>query len=110
MYKNKILLNEMKIAKCPIEKAIGLMFASKSRIRKGMCLMNKKELRAGITTLFCFYPMELIFVNKNNIVVDKAVLKPWTFCYKPKKPYKFAVESSARCFDNLKTGARVVIQ
>ncbi|MBW3017849.1 DUF192 domain-containing protein [Candidatus Woesearchaeota archaeon] len=53
----------MKIVKNPIGKAIGLMFASKNKIRKGMCLMNRKESRAGITMLFCFYPMDVIFVD-----------------------------------------------
>lgn len=99
----------MKIVKNPIGKAIGLMFASRNKIRKGMCLMNRKESRAGITMLFCFYPMDVIFVDSNNVVVDKVVLKPWILSYAPKKPYKYVIESATDSFKHINSGDKISI-
>jgi len=100
----------MKLAENVIEKAIGLMFAPESKIKRGMCFVNKKEVRTGITTVFCTLPLEIIFVNNNNVVVDKARLQPWILNYKPKKPYKYAVESVENTFKQLSVGAKVQIQ
>jgi uncharacterized membrane protein (UPF0127 family) len=99
----------MKLAENQIEKAIGLMFASEQKIALGMCFVNKKEVKTGLTTVFCMHPLEIIFVNKNNTVVDKVQLQPWKLNYVPKKPYKYAIESSKNKFKNIKISDRVSI-
>jgi len=99
----------MKLAENPIEKAIGLMFASGTKIARGMCFVNKKEVKTGLTTMFCTNTLEIIFVDKNNTVVDKVQLQPWKLNYTPKKPYKYAIESSENKFKQIGVGATVQI-
>ena len=99
----------MKLAENAIEKAIGLMFASETKIARGMCFVNKKEIKTGMTTVFCTNTLEIIFVDKNNVVIDKVQLKPWKLNYAPKKPYKYAIESTKNKFKQIGVGATVQI-
>ncbi len=99
----------MKLAENPIEKAIGLMFASEKSIARGMCFVNKKEAKTGITTIFCTNTLEIIFVNKKNTVVDKVQLRPWKLNYAPKKPYKYAIESTINSFNRINISDRISI-
>ncbi len=113
-HKNKTILSEMKIAKNIFSISKGLMFTSKKKIDKGMCLVlpsNKNILTgATITMLFCFSSMQIIFINTNFEVVDKATLKPWKISYKPKKPCKYVIESLPNKFKDIKIGDKIKIE
>ena len=114
LYHNKkCILKEMSIAKNTIQISFGLMFASKKRIHKGLCLVmpGDYDLKYGsaITTWFCFSTLEIIFVNKALEVVDKAQVRPWKMTYIPKSPCKYVIESTPNRFKNIKVGDHVEI-
>lgn len=85
--------------------SLGLMFASKKRIDKGICLVMpiKKDVKFGasVTMFFCFFPMEILFVNSNFCVVDKVILKPWRLNYTPKSACMYVIESSVGKFKDI---------
>ena len=104
----------MKYATNSFELAGGLMFASKKRIERGICLAmpTKKDVRYGcaVTMYFVFYPLEIIFVNSKYKVVDKVVLKPWKSTYIPREAAKYVIESKVGLLENIKVGDSVTIQ
>ena len=114
MYKKKIVLERMVIAKSLFRIARGLMFASKKTIDKGICLevptKTNTRFNARVTMLFCFSSMDILFVNSNFKIVDKVTLKPFRFSYLPKKPCKYIIESVENKFEKLKVGDLVEIK
>lgn len=115
LYHNDILiLDNMKWATSAFELANGLMFSSKKRVAKGMCLVmpTKEDVKFGasVTMFFCFYGLDIIFVNTKFEVVDKKTLKPWVANYTPKQPCKYVIESTIGKFENIKIGDKVKIE
>lgn len=45
--------------------------------------------------MFVRFPIDAVFLDENEKVVDIATLNPWTINYTPKKPAKYVVEMKA---------------
>lgn len=71
---------------------LGLMF--KKRIPDGFGLLIKHPTpnNPGIHTWFCFFTINLYFIDANGIVVDIKTLSPWNK-YTPKKEAKWILET-----------------
>lgn len=77
-----------KICKTSCSKCLGLMFSKK----KTIVLEFKKEKIIPLHMLFVFYPIDVLFLNKNKKIVEiKHNFKPFT-SYTPKNKAKYAVE------------------
>ena len=86
--KNKILTKKAKIYKNIFSKALGLMFSK----QKTLIFIFKKEKIIPLHMLFVFYPIDVIFLNKDRKIVEiKENLKPFTF-YTPKNKAKYVIE------------------
>ncbi len=86
--KNKITIKNVKIVKSTLKQAVGLMFSK----QKNVVFEFKKEKKELIHMFFVFYPIDLIFLNKNKKIVElKQNLKPFTF-YKSKNKAKYILE------------------
>lgn len=113
IYKNKIILNEMKYLTSIFDISKGLMFAKKDKIEKGVCLVIQKKrdsrFKSSVTMIFCFYSMNILFVNSKFEIVDCINLKPWRLSYTPKSSAKYIIESSENKFKNMKIGDKVEI-
>lgn len=109
IYNKDIILKNVVVANNPLSLAKGLMFASKKRLDKGICLQFSNDTRKGaaITMYFCFYPYEILFVNSKFKVVDKVILNPWRLNYLPKEECMYVFESSVGTFKNIKVGDSV---
>jgi len=114
VYNKKIILKEMKYVTSIFEISYGLMFASKNKIEKGMCLVmpitKNLKFQSAVTMLFCFHPMNILFLDKNFKVVDNVILKPFRISYIPKKSAKYVIESTKNKFHKIKIGDIVKIQ
>jgi uncharacterized membrane protein (UPF0127 family) len=44
--------------------------------------------------LFVFFPLGVIWVNKENVVVDTTVARPWRLSYTPRAPAQYVIETS----------------
>ena len=88
--KKTILETDFKFCNDAYSKSIGLMFSKKRKL--ALIFKFSKERIIGLHMLFVFYPIDVLFLNKNNIVVDKKEnFKPFTFC-KSKKKATYAIE------------------
>jgi len=88
--KNKIIEHNARLCNNIFSKFIGLMFSIKQK--KSLILKFNEEKIVALHMFFVFYPIDVLFLDKNKIVVDKKEnFKPFTF-YKSKEKAMYAVE------------------
>ena len=89
--KNKILVNKTKLCKNFLNKSIGLILHKKLK-DKGLIFIYKKEKKISLHMIFVFFPIDVLFLNKNKKVIDmKKNFKPFSF-YIAKKKAKYILE------------------
>jgi len=93
---NKIL--KVKVANNPISQSIGLMFKKHLKQDEGMIFKFYFEIKLSFWNLFTFIPLDIIWINKDNIIVDitkntKPYTKPTSLqMYVSRRPYKYVLE------------------
>ena len=88
--KNRILVANSMACDDVFSKLVGLMFSKKQK--KGLILKFGNEDFINLHMFFVFYSIDVLFLNKNNIVVNKKEnFKPFAFC-KSKKKAMYAIE------------------
>lgn len=88
--KNKIIEHNVRICDDKFSKFIGLMFSKKEN--KALIFRFDKEKIICLHMIFVFYPIDVLFLDENNIVVDiKENFKPFAF-YKSRKKSMYAIE------------------
>ena len=81
---------------------IGLMFSKKEN--KALIFKFGKEKIISLHMLFVFYPIDVLFLNKNKVVVGKKEnFRPFTFC-KSRKKAMYAIELPDGILKKTKTG------
>ena len=85
-------------------KFAGLMFSKKQN--KALIFEFKKEKDISLHMLFVFYPIDVLFLDKRKIVVDKKEnFRPFTL-YTSKKKAMYAVELPSGMIKRTKTNLR----
>lgn len=88
--KNALISRETKYCNNILSKAIGLMFSRKQD--RALIFSFKNEVKECLHMFFVFYPIDVIFLNKDRKVVEmKENFKPFTF-YMPKKKARYIIE------------------
>lgn len=88
---NRIITNKKKILKNFITQGTGLMFRIKLE-DTGYIFVFRKEHIIGITMMFVFFPVDVLFLDKEKRVVEIVEgLKPFAN-YWPKKKAMYVVE------------------
>ncbi len=93
--KNLVIANRVKICNSFFLRLKGLMFTRKLEDDKALVLVSKKEslISNMIHTLFVFYPIDVVWLDKNFNVVDKRLnIRPFTISIIPKKSAKYIIE------------------
>ncbi len=86
----KIITRNAVICSDVFSKFVGLMFTKQQN--KALIFKFNEEKIISLHMLFVFYPIGVLFLDKNKIVVDKKEnFKPFTF-YKSKKKAMYAIE------------------
>lgn len=105
--KKNTIVNSIKICKSIHSKAKGLMFTRKSYVCKNSLLFEfKKPTKVGLHMFFVFYIIDVIFLDKDKMVVElKEDFKPFSI-YNPKKPSNFVIEvpKDTVCTKNVQIG------
>jgi len=76
----------------------GLMFEDAKKFNYGLifCLPRESIANATIHMLFVFFPIDIIYLDKNKKVTDLAKnILPFSLGYTPKKPSKYFIELPA---------------
>jgi len=87
--KGKRVLAKAEIAK-GLRKVFGLMFSK----QKNILLEAEYEgiISSAIHMLFVFFPIDVIWLDKNKTVVDIKAAYPFQLFLAPKKPAKYILE------------------
>ena len=96
--KKKQVMANVKLATTTFNKLKGLMFENQQRFDYALVFPLPREsiAMATIHMLFVFFPIDVVYLDKNKRVVDIVrQLQPFTPSYSPKKPSKFFVELPA---------------
>ncbi len=80
-------------------KGLGLMF--RSRKTKNLLFEFGKDVKSFFHSFFVFFPFLIIFLDKNNKVIECRIVKPFQSCIKPKEKYRKVIEIPFN-FDNKK--------
>ena len=99
-----IITKNAKLCKNSFQKSLGLMFSLKP---KPLIFIFKKEKIIPLHMLFVFYPIDILFLDKNKTVVEKKEnLKPFSF-YTPKKKAMFVIELPRNKIKKTKIGDKI---
>ncbi|MGM5480358.1 MAG: DUF192 domain-containing protein [Nanobdellota archaeon] len=86
---NVIAKQNISFQRTPIQKAIGLMFSTRKN-EFAMIFSFPKKRRIAITMWFVFYPIDIIFLDETNMVVElKDNLKPFRNYYSKQQAKTF---------------------
>ncbi len=105
--KNKRIMGRVRVAATSWNKLKGLMFENRERFDYALVfpLPRESTLQATIHMLFVFFPIDVVYLNKNKRVVDIVrSLQPFTPSYTPKKPSKFFIELPAGKTNGIELG------
>ena len=93
-----------KICKSIWSKARGLMFSRK----KNLMFVFDKEQRIGLHMFFVFFPIDVLFLDKNKKIIEiKKNFKPFTF-YRSKEKAKYVIELTEK--HSFKLGQKIKTQ
>jgi hypothetical protein len=93
--KGRVVMQKVRVAETYWLKLRGLMFEAKERFDYALVfpLARESVAMATIHMLFVFFPIDVVFLDRNRRVVDIVrSLKPFTPSYSPKKPSRFFIE------------------
>jgi len=89
--KKTILARQIKYCNTIFSKALGLMFSKKIKA-KALIFIFSKEKIIPLHNLFVFYPIDILFLDKNKKVVEiKENFRPFTF-HTPKNKALYIIE------------------
>jgi uncharacterized protein len=90
-YNNKIIASNIVYCDSFIRQGTGLTFRTRNSVRNTAWFFRfKKSRRVGITMFFVFFPIDIIFLDKKNRIVEvKENLKPFRNYVSSEKIYSF---------------------
>ena len=91
----KTIAGKIKYCSSFLSRARGLMFKKLLEKDTAYVLASSKDSieESSIHTFFMFFPIDIIWVNSKNIIVDKKEnVKPFKLLLKPIKPAKYVIE------------------
>jgi uncharacterized membrane protein (UPF0127 family) len=95
-----LLAKDAKLCKNIFSKTLGLMFSRKIR---PLIFIFKKEKIIPLHMFFVFYSIDVLFLNKNKIVIEiKGNFRPFTF-YTPKNKVQYIIELEKNTIKKSKT-------
>ena len=105
----RIIISNVKLAKTHWERTKGLMFEEKKKFNYALIFEFPRESRIGTSLhmLFVFFPIDVLFMNKEKKVVDKVTLNPFIPNYTPKKAAKYVIELPKGKAKKIKVGEKV---
>ena len=92
--KDRIVVGKIKICRTSFQKAKGLMFSRRIK-DEALLFPCKKEKRVSLHMFFVFFPIDVLFADKDKRVIEmKENFRPFSF-YAPRKKSMYAVELPA---------------
>lgn len=110
IYKGDIFIANTRYLTNFLLKLKGLMFCKSLDKEKGIILVANNEgiFDTAIHMFFVFFPIDVIWLNKNLEVVDyKNNIKPFTLFVKSRQPAKYIIELPINSTQNISLGDKL---
>ena len=72
-----------------------------------MALPAESRLNAAVHTMFMFFSIAVIWLDKDGIVIDKICARPWRLMYMPKSPAMYCLEAKPPLLARVERGDRL---
>ncbi len=84
----------------------GLVFEREENFDYALVFPLPYESRFGASVhmMFVFFPIDIVFLDAQKKVVDKATLRPWMINYTPRAAAKYFIELPIGCGEKIKVG------
>jgi len=75
---------------------VGLQFRPSLPADEGLLFVTRSEsfVNSAIHMLNMFFAIGVVWLDRNGMVVDKQLAKPWRLAYAPKTPAQFYLEAN----------------
>ncbi|MFH1256452.1 MAG: DUF192 domain-containing protein [Candidatus Diapherotrites archaeon] len=106
----KVLMEKVRIANDHWKRMQGLMFEKFENFNYALVFELERETVAGaaIHMLFVFFPIDVVYLDREKRVVDIALnLKPFSLGYSPKKAANYFIELPAGKGKEVKIGEQL---
>ncbi|MDP2908332.1 MAG: DUF192 domain-containing protein [Nanoarchaeota archaeon] len=110
LYNDVILANDVKHYTNIFSRFKGLRFSKPLKKKQAAVFTLDEESISGTTIdmLFVFFPIDVLWLNKEKKVVDiRRNVKPFTPIAIPKKPAKYIIEMKTGMTNNIKIGDKI---
>ena len=93
------------------QKFLGLMGSKELQPDAGIILVDNVEskLNTSIHMFFMNYDIAVLWLDKDLVIVDKALAKRWRPYYAPKVPAQYVAELHASRISDFSIGERLVL-
>ena len=68
---------------------------------------SESVVAASVHMAFVFYPIALVWLDRQRRVVDVRLAKPFRLCYAPRKGAQYLVEGTPGLLDRVRGGDRI---
>lgn len=91
---NKALMAKVRHCRNFAEQAKGLMFERRKNFDYALVFHLPFESRAGVSVhmMFVFFPIDIVYLDRQKRIVEIARLRPWQLNHTPAKPAKWFIE------------------
>lgn len=106
-HKNNLLADKVKYCTNTFSRTKGLRFSKSLKEKQAIILVAEKESirETMIDMLFVFFPIDVLWLNKEKKVVDiRRNVKPFTLIVIPKRPAKYIIELKTGMTNNINLG------
>jgi len=105
----KLVIKKVRHARSTWQRTKGLMFEDKKKFDYALIFEFPRESKIGssLHMIFVFFPIDVLFLDKNKKVVDKVTLPPFQPNYTPKKAAKYVIEMPNGKAKKVKVGSKI---
>ena len=105
----KTIMKKIKHARTTWQRTKGLMFEDKKKFDYALIFDFPIESKIGTSLhmIFVFFPIDVLFLNKEKKVVDKVTLPPFQPNYTPRKAAKYVIEMPQGKAKTVKIGNKI---
>ncbi len=88
---------------------LGLMFRRNLPADEGLVLAYPRESRidTAIHMFFVPFPIAAIFLDRDGVIVDKQLARPWRPLYVPRCPAQYVLEADPGVLERVALGERL---
>ena len=100
---------QVKVCESFFSRLQGLMFTKEIKPEGGIIMDEKvhSRMNASIHMLFMNYPIAVIWLDPDLVVVDKVLAKPWALAYLPKGAARYVIELHPSRLDDFNEGDQI---